>query len=342
MNLKNSSVTIKIPKLLQKKLNNKKVNKIYKRFERSININESFGVAVSGGPDSLALVFLTKIYALKKGLKAFFFIVDHKLRSESTKEALKVKKILKKNYINAEILTWRGKKPIKNIQSIARKKRYELLSQRCKKIGINYIFLGHHQNDLFENFFIRFLRGSGLKGLISLDKINKINNLNILRPLLGEKKKDLIFISNFIFNFYVKDPTNYNEKFQRIRVRNLLEQLENDGLDNKKFAKTIKNLRYSDDVIEYYVRKNLLKNSFFSKKKCQIIVNDEFFNQPNEVIFRSFSDSIKKVGNNYYRPRGKKIERIIHEINKGTFFKATLGGCIIEKVSQTVIISKEG
>ena len=96
MSLKNSSVKIKIPKLLQKKLNNKKVNKIYKRFERSININESFGVAVSGGPDSLALVFLAKIYALKKGLKAFFFIVDHKLRSESTKEALKVKKNIKK------------------------------------------------------------------------------------------------------------------------------------------------------------------------------------------------------------------------------------------------------
>ena len=82
-----------------------------------------------------------------------------------------------------------------------------------------------------------------------------------------KRKKNLIFISNFIFNFYVKDPSNYDEKFQRIRVRNLLEQLKNDGLDNKKFAKTIKNLRYSDDVIEYYVRKNLLKNSFFQKKE---------------------------------------------------------------------------
>ena len=342
MSLKNSSAKIKIPKLLQKKLNNKKVNKIYRRFERLINIDESFGVAVSGGPDSLALVFLTKIYALKKNLKAFFFIVDHKLRGESTKEALKVKKILKKIYINAEILTWRGKKPIKNIQSAARKKRYEILLQRCKKIGINYIFLGHHQNDLFENFFIRFLRGSGLKGLISLSKITQMNNVNILRPLLDENKKDLIFISNFVFNFYVKDPTNYDEKFKRIRVRNFLEQLEKDGLNKKKFAKTIKNLRFSDDVIEYYVRKNLLKNSFFLKKKCRIILSDEFFNQPYEVIFRSFSDSIKKVSNNYYRPRGKKIERIIHEINRGAFSKATLGGCIIEKVSQTVIISKEG
>jgi len=342
MSLKNLSVKIKIPELLQKKLNNKKVNKIYKKFERSLNINENFGVAVSGGPDSLALVFLTKIYALKKGLKAFFFIVDHKLRSESTKEAIKVKRILKKIHINSEILTWRGKKPSKNIQSIARQKRYELLFKKCNKIGINYIFLGHHQDDLFENFFLRILRGSGLKGLISLGKNTKINNVNILRPLLDEKKKNLIFISNYIFNYYVKDPSNYDEKFQRIKIRNLLDQLENSGLDKKKFAKTIKNLKYSDDVIEHYVRKNLLKNSFFSKKYGQIILNYEFFNQPHEVIFRSFSDSIKNVGKNYYRPRGKKIERIIYEINKGTFSKATLGGCIIEKVSQTVIISKEG
>ena len=140
MSLKNSSVKIKIPKLLQKKLNNKKVNKIYKRFERSININESFGVAVSGGPDSLALVFLTKIYALKKGLKAFFFIVDHKLRTESTKEALKVKKILKKNYINAEILTWRGKNPLRIFNLSQEKKDMNYYRKDAKKLELIIFF----------------------------------------------------------------------------------------------------------------------------------------------------------------------------------------------------------
>ena len=75
--------------------------------------------------------------------------------------------------------------------------------QRCKKIGINYIFLGHHQNDLFENFFIRFLRGSGLKGLISLGKINKINNLNILRPLLDEKKKKILFLYQILYLIFM-------------------------------------------------------------------------------------------------------------------------------------------
>ena len=63
------------------------------------------------------------------------------------------------------------------------------------------------------------LRGSGLKGLVSLDKKNKINNINLFRPLLDEKREDLEFLSNFVFNFYVKDPSNKNEKFQRIKIR---------------------------------------------------------------------------------------------------------------------------
>ena len=121
MSHKNSSAIIKIPKLLKSKLNNKKINKIYKVFESSLDLNDNFIVAVSGGPDSLALAFLAKIYSLKN-LRSEFIIIDHKLRKDSTIEAKFVKKTLKKFYIDSKILTWRGKKPLKNIQSLARKK----------------------------------------------------------------------------------------------------------------------------------------------------------------------------------------------------------------------------
>ena len=94
MSLKNLSAAKKIPKLLRNKLDNKRINQVYKRFEKSLSINKDFIVAVSGGPDSLALAFLAKIYSIKKRLLAKFFIVDHKLRSESTKEAKKVQRIL--------------------------------------------------------------------------------------------------------------------------------------------------------------------------------------------------------------------------------------------------------
>ena len=142
----------------------------YNCFEK----HPSIAVGVSGGPDSLALAFLTKIYSIQHNLKSRYFIVDHKLRKESTEEAKKVKKILNKFDIKAEILTWRGKKPSRNIQSLSRKKRYDLLFSKCKQLKISNLIVGHHLDDLFENFFIRMIRGSGLKGLVSLEKKKRV------------------------------------------------------------------------------------------------------------------------------------------------------------------------
>jgi len=340
MSLKNLNAT-KIPKFFKSKLNNFRINKIYKSFEKSLNISEDFIVAVSGGPDSLALAFLSKIYSIKKNLISKFFIVDHKLRSNSTKEAIMVKKILKKYSINAEILTWRGKKPSKNLQSLARKKRYDLLIAKSRKLKIKNILLGHHQDDLFENFFIRILRGSGLKGIISLDKKSNFEQINLLRPLLDQKKEDLVFISKNVFNFYVNDPFNDDEKFLRIGVRVLIDELQKKGLDRKKFNTTIKNLKYSNSAISFYVKQNLDENTSYSVKKNLIILSKNFFQQPYEIIFRSFSKVISIIGGRYYSARGKKIDKILSEIQKNSFLKGTLGGCIIKKVNQTIIISKE-
>ena len=185
------------------------------------------------------------------------------------------------------------------------------------------------------------MRGSGLKGLISLDYKNKIGNKNLLRPLLYEKKDDLIFLSDYVFNFYVKDPSNKDEKYQRIKVRKLIDELQKDGLDKKKFIKTIGNLKHSNNVVDFYVKKNLQKNTFFSNSKKKLFLNKEFFGQPHEVIFRGLSESLKIVGRRYYSVRGKKLDKIIREIEKNIHCRLTLGGCIIEKVNQTVIISKE-
>ncbi len=341
MSLKNLSARNRIPKILSKKFNNKRIKLIYKKFEKTLNINENFIVAVSGGADSLALAFLSKIYSIKKSITSRFFIVDHKLRPNSTLEAKKVKKILKMHFINSDILTWKGKKPQKNIQSLARKKRYDLLFAECNKLKIKDILLGHHQDDVMENFFIRMLRGSGLKGLISLDKKTQIEDKNLIRPLLNQKKNDLTFVSKHVFNFYVKDPSNEDEKYQRIRIRKLIKQLQMDGLDKEKFENTINNLRRSNKVINFYVKENIEKNSFFSVTKKTLTLNKEFFEQPYEVIFRSFSDLIKLVGNKYYSARGKKLDRIIDEIGNNKHLKVTLGGCVIEKVNHTLIISKE-
>ena len=341
MSLKNLSVKNKIPKVLKNKLNNNKIGKIYKKFAKSLSVNEDLIVSVSGGPDSLALAFLSKIYSIKKKIKVKYYIIDHKLRAESANEAKYIKKILNKFYINAEILSWQGKKPKNNIQSLARAKRFELLLSKAQKFRIKHILLGHHQGDLLENFFIRILRGSGLKGLISLGEKTTLNNVSILRPLINQKKEDLVFISKKVFDFYVKDPSNNDDNFQRVRIRKLLKGLKNDGLDKKKFIKTIRNLKKSNDVIDYYVNKNLKTNTFFSLKEKKLILTHEFFKQPYEIVFRSLSHSLGLVGKKYHPVRGKKIDKIISDIQKSSFYRSTLGNCLIEKINQTVIISKE-
>ena len=343
MNLKNLSAQSKKHKKILSQLNQKKISKIYNEFSSSLKIKEDLAVAVSGGPDSLALAYLTKCYSLKNKIKVKYYLVNHMLRKEATLEAETVKKILKKIDIQCTILNWNGKKPSKNIQATARDKRYSLLANECKKNNIKYLLLGHHLNDLFENFLIRIVRGSGLNGLISFSKNTKYRdqNLNIIRPLLNLEKKDLLYISNEVFSFFVNDPSNINKDYKRTRIRNLLHSLEKEGLDAKKLKLTINNLKDSDKSIKFYVDRNLKKNVVFLKIKNIYILNYDFFDQAHEIIFRSLTKLIQKIGKKYYPVRGKSITELIKGINAKSFSKVTLGGCFIERINETILISKE-
>ena len=347
--MKKKSLSAKkiIHKLLLNHLKNKKINKIFKKFKNYLEKNGKkkikIGVAVSGGPDSLALAFLTKCYSLINKLDAKFFIVDHKLRKNSSKEAKLVKLFLRKFDIDCKILKWKGKKPLSNIQGIARNKRYDLLKKVCKKNKINHLLIGHHVDDLYENFFIRLLRGSGLKGLSSFGEIvkNKENNILILRPLIDFEKKDLIYISKNVFQFFIEDPSNKNFIFQRSRIRKLIFDLNKEGLDKKKLDLTIRNLKSSNNSINFYVTKNIQDNAKFLKQENTYILNKFFFNQSQEVIFRSFSTVLKKISSRYYPPRGKSISDSILKINSIKYKKFTLGGCYVEKINETILITKE-
>jgi len=343
MNQKNLSARSKKHKKIYSQLNQKKISKIYNEFSTSLKVKENLAVAVSGGPDSLALAYLTKCYSLKNRIKVKYYIVNHKLRNESSLEAENAKKILKTIDIQCTIINWNGKKPVKNIQVTARDKRYSLLAKECKKNDIKYLLLGHHLNDLFENFLIRIVRGSGLNGLISFSKNTKYRDreLNIMRPLLNLEKKDLIYISNKVFGFFIEDPSNINEDYKRTRIRNLLYSLEKEGLDVRKLKLTINNLKDSDRSIKFYVDRNLKKNVVFLKRKNIYILNYNFFDQSHEIIFRSLTNLIQKLGNKYYPVRGKSIIELIKRINEKSFIRVTLGGCIVERANETILISQE-
>jgi len=330
-------------KIILKYLNNRQILKIYKEFEKSLDTKERYAVGLSGGPDSLALAFLSKCFSIINGTNISYFIVDHKLRHGSLMEAKKVMFMVKKYQINCKILSWKGIKPKSNIQSIARSNRYSLLTKECKNKKINNLLIGHHMDDLHENFLLRLLRGSGLKGLISMDKISehKVNNVEILRPLINIEKNKLKQLSKKVFKNYVKDPSNDSDNFKRIRLRKLLKKLEIEGLDKKKLQLTIKNLKESNKTINFYTIKNIKENSVYLKINNRCVLSKNFFEQSKEVIFRSLIDLMKIISLRYYPPRGKKVNELILKIRENKLKKTTLGGCLIEKVNETVFISSE-
>jgi len=303
---------------------------------------KNFALAVSGGADSLCLAYFGKVYSSQLKSKSHILIVDHKLRKESSKEALKVKKILLKKTISSKILKWTGKIPKSNIQKQAREIRYFLLSNYCVKNNIKYLITAHHGDDQIENFFIRLLRGSGLSGLSSMpEKVKYNKNLKIIRPFLKFEKKDLKYVTLNYFKTFIKDPSNKNEKFLRVRIRKYRQDMEKEGLDTKKIMKTVDNLLSADQALNFYKNKALYKHaSFVSKNKC--LLNKRIFSdEAEEIIFKSFSDILSLVSGTYYPPRSKKVVNLLNRLRSNNFTKSTLGGCIIEIKDNFILISKE-
>ena len=112
-------------------------------------------------------------------------------------------------------------------------------------------------------------------------------------------------------------------------------------MDIKKLELTINNLKDSDKSIKFYVDRNLKKNVVFLKKKNIYILNYNFFDQSHEIIFRSLTSLIQRLGKKHYPVRGKSVDKLIKKINKNSFTRTTLGGCCVERVNKTIIISNE-
>ena len=344
MKIKNLIVTRKVN---NKKLStqNQKIKNFYNIFKSVVYRNikkNNFLLAVSGGPDSLCLAYFGRKYSSEFKSKEHFVIVDHKLRKDSTKEATKVKRMLKNKKIDSKIINWKGVLPKSNIQKSARDIRYSLLSNYCQNNNIKYIVTGHHLDDQVENFFIRLVRGSGLTGLSSMAESADYNDkIKIIRPLLELEKKDLKYVTLNYFKNYVEDPSNKKNKFLRVRVRKYIKDMEKEGLNTSKIIKTVNNLLSANKAINFYKNKALYKHtSFLSEKKCMI--NKKIFSEEaNEIIFKSFSDVLSLVSGSYYPPRSKKVLNLIERIKKNFYKRSTLGGCLVEKKDDFIIISKE-
>lgn len=172
------------------------------------------GLAVSGGPDSVALLLLAERSLPGKISVA---TVDHGLRPDAASEADYVAKLCAARGISHQIL--RPSNPIAgNLQSAARKARYALLHQWADERRLDWIATAHHADDQLETVLMRLARGSGVSGLSGIRK----KNGRIIRPLLQFTKAELIDICAAAGVRAIADPSNDNADFDRVRMRQWL------------------------------------------------------------------------------------------------------------------------
>jgi tRNA(Ile)-lysidine synthase len=176
-------------------------------------------VAVSGGPDSLALTLLAARWARQMGGTVHGLTVDHGLRPESAAEAGQVVAWLRAHGIVCRVLTWTGPKPATGVQAAARSARCALLAAACREAGILHLLLAHHELDQAETACMRAERGSGQRGLAGMAAVSERAGLRLLRPLLSFAPERLRATLEAAAQPWLDDPGNVAQRFRRARLR---------------------------------------------------------------------------------------------------------------------------
>ena len=176
-------------------------------------------VAVSGGPDSLALAILAERWARARGGGVTALVVDHGLRPDSAAEARRVGAWLAARGIAHALLEWRGPKPATGIQEAARAARYALLAEWCRAHRHLHLLTAHHRDDQAETVLIRRRAGSGPDGLAGMPAVRELAGCRLLRPLLGIARPRLAALLDALSQDFVRDPSNADPAFERARLR---------------------------------------------------------------------------------------------------------------------------
>ena len=190
-------------------------------------------LAVSGGPDSVALMWLAARWrrALTRGPRLIAVTVDHGLRAEAAREARDVKRLAKSLDLPHRTLRWTGAKPKTGLPAAARAARYRLLAQAARKHGATHILTAHTRDDQAETLLMRMLRGSGIAGLAAMARESEREGVRLARPLLDISKSQLIATLNKAKIGFADDPTNRDIGFTRPRLRALMPALAEEGGD---------------------------------------------------------------------------------------------------------------
>ncbi|MFO1173252.1 MAG: tRNA lysidine(34) synthetase TilS [Hyphomicrobiaceae bacterium] len=204
---------------------------------------KAVGLAVSGGPDSTALMHLfVRWQGLSAAPPAIVLTVDHGLRPEAAAEAQAVVASAKRLGLEARVLRWAGDKPATGLQEAAREARYRLLGEAAQAQGLDAIVTAHTEDDQAETLLMRLARGSGLDGLAAMPGVTHLAGVKLVRPLLRVPKARLLGTLSEAGIGYVRDPSNLDPRFERTRLRAAAPVLEGLGLTSAALARTSRRL----------------------------------------------------------------------------------------------------
>ncbi|NOJ44238.1 tRNA lysidine(34) synthetase TilS [Bradyrhizobium australiense] len=209
-------------------------------------------LAVSGGPDSMALMWLAARWrrSLTRGPRLIAMTVDHGLRPEAAREAHDVKRLAGSLDLPHRTLRWTGAKPKTGLPAAAREARYRLLVQAARASGATHIFTAHTRDDQAETLLMRMLRGSGIAGLAAMARETERDGVWLARPLLDIPKSRLVATLGKAKIAFADDPTNRDMSFTRPRLRALMPVLAEEGGDSRNLARLASRLARANAAIE--------------------------------------------------------------------------------------------
>ncbi|PZA09928.1 tRNA lysidine(34) synthetase TilS [Rhodopseudomonas palustris] len=209
-------------------------------------------LAVSGGPDSLALMWLAARWrkALKRGPALSVVTVDHGLRPEAALEARAVKRQAAALDLPHRTLKWHGAKPSSGIQAAARAARYSLLAGAAKRAGATHIMIAHTRDDQAETVMMRLSRGSGITGLAAMARETERDGVVLARPLLDVPKARLLATLAKAKVGFASDPSNADPRFARPRWRELMPLLAAEGCNAYSLARLAARAARADAALE--------------------------------------------------------------------------------------------
>lgn len=300
----------------------------------SFHHQDKIAVAVSGGSDSLALLFLLGQWAKQHEKHLHCLTVDHALRPASRDEAAMVGRCCAELGIRHDVLTWKGEKPKTGLSNAAREMRYELMAERCATLGISALILGHQRDDQAETVMMRLSRsdqgGRGLAGMPFQTEYSAATDCQITlhRPLLNLARQDLQGLLSAQSVKWVSDPTNDNEAYERVRTRSALE-------DNAAFREQL--LSYAKVSARYRTALSLEVAQFISKHVGRVrygglsMDKAAFGALPEPLAVLVLQTLLSVVGGRDYLPSAIDVQRVLQGVGGQTLARVHIhveGLCI--------------